>query len=398
MKTNLKAVLRSDLPSKNGLYRIDLVVYHLGKQNKVSTDKNVALKDWDKTKRRILSPSKDASLVNKYLSSQQAKFDKYMATKDAMDEEISLEEIKNLLKGKSSDKTNPEKMLITEIFDMYLSKLNTDNKRNNTIRNMKSAKTIICEFAEKKYKNSATISKINFNFIENMKAYLKTERKNSDATINKRLRNIRAVIKYANKKGYKVEDPFKDISLKSSEPKKIYLNDVEYGRFKNLELPKYVPEGMVMAKQLFIFSCETGLRYSDVMDLKWEHINGKMEMLKKRQVKTNNEVCVPLNDLPKMIIEKLGNKDSKTFVFPKITNQSLNRNLKELAELAKIEKHLTFHVARHTFASCLGKTFTNSIVMRLLGDSDPTMANVYVNMDDEDLVKKMQNFWQNLTA
>lgn len=399
MKTKLKMILRSDLPSKNGQFRIDARVHYCGKQYKFSTEKKVEPQYWDKVQGRVLSTSKDATLINKYISSQQALFDKYIATKDAMDEEISLEEIKDLLKGKSSNKNQSNKILIEEIFDFYLTKLKTDNARNNTVRNINSAKNVICEFAKKKYKHSATISKINFKFIEDLKAYLKTERKNSEASVNKRLRNIRAVIKYANKMGYKVDNPFKDISIKESKPKKIYLNEDDYNKFKRLELPINSPKGMFLSKQLFVFSCETGLRYSDVMDLKWEHIDSKLEVLNKRQIKTDGEVSVPLKDSSKMIIELIGGeKDSKKYIFPRMTNQTINRYLKKIAALAQIEKHITFHVARHTFASYYGKSFTNSMVMRLLGDADPTMANVYVNIDDNDLLKTMKEFWKNKTA
>jgi integrase len=398
MKTKIKMILRTDLPLKHGQFRIDARVQYCGKQYKFPTEKKISFLHWDKVQGRVLNTSKEASLINKYLSSLQALFDKYIASKEALDEEISIDEIRDLLKGKESNKHQSNKILIEEVFNKYIFKLKTDNRSKNTIRNMESAKKVICEFAEKKYIHSATISKINFNFMEDLKIYLKEKRGNTEASINKRLRNIRAVIKYAIKLGYVIEDPFKNMSIKESKPKKIYLNKDLYDKFKAFELTGNFPLGMSLSKQLFIFSCETGLRYSDIMDLKWEHIWANRVAIKKYQVKTKNEVFVPLSDLAQSIIVTVGDKSSSTYVFPRMTNQAINRCLKEIADLAKIEKHITFHVGRHTFASTLGAKFTNSRVMKLLGDTDPTMANVYINMDDADLLNEMQGLWGNVTA
>ena len=107
---------------------------------------------------------------------------------------------------------------------------------------------------------------------------------------------------------------------------------------------------MKLTKNIFVFCCETGLRYSDAMDLRWKHVDENMESILKVQVKTERQVFVPISNQAKaiMITYKNRNKDSKGYVFPRIDNQVMNRYLKEIAKMGGIDKNLTTHVARHT--------------------------------------------------
>jgi len=107
-------------------------------------------------------------------------------------------------------------------------------------------------------------------------------------------------------------------------------------------------------KDIFVFACFTGLAYIDVKNLTEKDIrtsfDGKLWVMKKRQ-KTNTESNILLLDIPKMIIDKYKDKRSNNKVLPVSSNQRMNSYLKEIADLCGIEKNLTFHLARHTFAT-----------------------------------------------
>ena len=113
---------------------------------------------------------------------------------------------------------------------------------------------------------------------------------------------------------------------------------------------KMVSERLEQVRDVFIFSCFSGLAYVDVANLKEDNIrksfDGNLWIITKRQ-KTNTDVNVPLLDIPKMILEKYKGKLPNGKVLPIISNQKLNAYLKEIADVCEIKKNLTFHTAKH---------------------------------------------------
>lgn len=106
-------------------------------------------------------------------------------------------------------------------------------------------------------------------------------------------------------------------------------------------------------RDIFIFSCFCGLAYIDVANLTQDNIvsmNGKMWIMTRRQ-KTNIPSNILLLDIPLMIIDKYKGKTTKGKLLPILSNQKMNSYLKEIADLCGIKKNLTFHLARHTFAT-----------------------------------------------
>lgn len=146
-------------------------------------------------------------------------------------------------------------------------------------------------------------------------------------------------------------------------------------------------------RDLFIFSCFTGLAYIDVMNLKAENIrknfDGKLWIMTKR-IKTNVKVNVPLMDIPKMILDKYAGQLPQGKLLPVISNQKMNAYLKEIGDVCGINKNLTFHTARHTFATMMltlgADLYTTS---KLLGHADVKMTQVYakiINQKKDDAV------------
>lgn len=395
MKTDFKLILRSDLPSKDGQSRIDVRVQLRGKQIKLSTIKKVKLQYWDSNQQRVLTGCKDAQLINKYLSRLMADINAYKAKKEVLDEEINLDDIRAIIRGKEKALEN-HFVPLSEIFDKYIQKLQLGTNRYNTLRNVRSTKKLTIEFARSKYKREPTIDLISFNFLENYKAYLKIHRGNKDVSINKRLRHLRTVVRYALKLGYKMSYPFDGLKISQGEPKCIYLTKFEYEQFKGIKLGASTPNQMKLSKDLFIFGCETGLRYCDIISLTWENVDEDLTIISKPQTKSNREVNVPISALAREIISLWGKKDDTNLIFPKASNQKLNEYLKVLANRAGIEKHITFHVSRHTFASHVAMVLSPAYVMKLIGDKDMRMVNVYINADKTDLMDAMVKHWNNV--
>lgn len=155
-------------------------------------------------------------------------------------------------------------------------------------------------------------------------------------------------------------------------------------------------ERLEHVRDLFIFSCFCGLAYSDVANLRQENIrksfDGNLWIMTKRQ-KTNTDVNVPLLDIPKMILKKYKGKLPDGKILPIISNQKLNAYLKEIADVCGIKKNLTFHVARHTFATTV--TLANDValqnVSKMLGHSSTRMTQHYARVLDNSIMKDMQD-------
>ena len=162
---------------------------------------------------------------------------------------------------------------------------------------------------------------------------------------------FKRIILIARNNGILIGDPFANYKIRLEKVDRGYLTEDE---IKIILKKKMVSERLEQVRDVFIFSCFSGLAYVDVANLKEDNIrksfDGNLWIITKRQ-KTNTDVNVPLLDIPKMILEKYKGKLPNGKVLPIISNQKLNAYLKEIADVCGIKKNLTFHLARHTFAT-----------------------------------------------
>lgn len=148
-------------------------------------------------------------------------------------------------------------------------------------------------------------------------------------------------------------------------------------------------------RDVFVFSCFTGLAYIDVAGLTQDNIrksfDGNLWIMTKRQ-KTNTDVNVPLLDIPKMILKKYKGKLPNGKILPIISNQKLNAYLKEIADVCGIKKNLTFHLARHTFATTttLSKGVPIETVSKMLGHTNIETTQIYARITNSKIGSDMQ--------
>jgi integrase len=148
-------------------------------------------------------------------------------------------------------------------------------------------------------------------------------------------------------------------------------------------------------RDIFVFSCFTGLAYIDVKNLTEKDIkisfDEKLWIMKKRQ-KTNVLSKILLLDIPKKILKKYKGKLQDGKLLPVLTNQKMNSYLKEIADLCRIEKNLTFHLARHTFATTI--TLTKGVpietVSKMLGHTSIKTTQIYARITDNKIGNDMQ--------
>lgn len=396
MKKSVKAILRDDLSTKGVEKRIDVRVYLNGRQTKFATPYSIVPAYWDKKTGRIIGNCAEKSIINAYLNGKGTEYERYLFKCEMMGETVELERIREIITGKAgtcpSEKANAT---FNEIFDAYIDKLRTDNRRERTIIGLLDLKKDIARFSKRSKK--WTIDLLDVAFIQEYKKYLRMVRRNVDNTINTKLNRLRSVVKWAGQLGYPIDDPFgKGLKFMSrSKPRAVFLTKDEYDGFLKKALPDKYGSAMQLTRELFIFSCETGLRYSDVMDLRWEHLkeDNQGTYISKIQCKTRELVEIPImSKIAKVLIAKYRRMSVGESVFPRISNNCVNKNLKLLAKKAGIEKPLSYHVSRHTFASHLANEGTPLyLVAKLLGDKSLDMVHrVYTNTDRTDLMEAMK--------
>lgn len=234
------------------------------------------------------------------------------------------------------------------------------------------------EFIKWKYgKQDIPLEKIKLQFLHEFEYYLKTERKQKQITINKTIQRFRKPIRVAVAEGIIDKDPF--VQFKPGRVKKevIFLTQEE---LKALEDHTFSQPRLALVKDLFIFCCYTGLAYNEMSNLKKEHIikgfDGN-EWIQMKRKKTGKMVSVPLLPKAKAILnhyKKVGN-----LALPKFSNQKINSYLKEIAGIVGINKSISHHMARKTFASTvlLFNDVPMEIVSELLGHSSIKITQEY---------------------
>ena len=173
-----------------------------------------------------------------------------------------------------------------------------------------------------------------------------------------------------------------------------YLSQLEVTRIHKYMLSDLCPATHRNTCTVFLFCCYTGLRYSDIEHLKYYNIepytlNGKEhKAIRIRMQKTQEEIIIPLSD---KALAFVGAGLPEATIFAVYTNQAVNRHLKEITKAADISKAVTFHTARHTFATlCISLGIDIKVVSKLLGHSKVAMTEIYAKVMDAQKFKAME--------
>ena len=261
----------------------------------------------------------------------------------------------------------------------------SDRKRS-TKENLLTTITVLQEF-----RPGLDFKDITYTFLRDFEVHLK-EKGNSVNTVAKHMRQLRTLVNEAINQGYIPSDayPFRKYKIKQAKGRKEFLTPDELKRLENLDVDKKLRHVL----DAFLFCCYTGLRYSDFCQLTPENIirvNGK-RWLYFKSVKTDVEIRLPLHLLFEgKALAVLERYDIVTD-FAKIgPNSEANKYLAQLAALARIRKHITYHTARHTCATLLvhqGVPITT--VQKLLGHTSVRTTEVYSEVLSNTIIRDLK--------
>ena len=364
-----------------------------GKISEISTKRTILPLRWNAKAQKVSGSSEESKSFNFYLKTfEQKVYDTYhelMREKES----VTCESLKNKLLGKG-ERT---RMLIP-IFEDHnnrMEKLIDKEFAQGTLTRYKTCLKHTKAFLKWKFNISdIDILKIDYAFLNDFELFLRTERDCNNNSAVKYIKNFGKIIRICIANGWINRDPFLNYSSSFNEVTRVFLNEQEIERLFNKDLKN---ERLYQVRYIFLFSCFTGLAYIDTQKLTQDNINigldGNKWIYTKRQ-KTKTTSNIPLLSKAEEIIDRY--KDHPACLnsgrlLPVLSNQKMNAYLKEIADLCDIKKELTYHIARHTFATTI--TLSNGVpiesVSKMLGHKNIKTTQHYAKILDKKVSEDM---------
>jgi integrase len=358
-----------------------------GERFEIGTKRYVLTNNWSAETGRVKGTTSNAKSVNNFLESLLSKA--YSHQRQILNEgkEFSMTEFKNKWLGVSTERI----YMLMEIFEEHNAQMKAlvgHEFSPLTLERYTTSKKHTQEFMKWKYKvDDMDIRKLNYQFMTNYEFWLKSVRKCDHNTSMKYLSNFKKIVNICIKSGWLDRDPFVGFKMTKREVERPFLVEEELNRIieKTFLMPR-----MSQVRDIFIFCCYSGLAYADVEKLTREEIttgiDGEKWIWTSRQ-KTESTTRIPLLPPALEILDRYKDDPQcliKKRLLPVLTNQKMNTYLKEISDACKITKKMTFHTARHTFATTV--TLTNGVpietVSKMLGHRNLKTTQHYAKILD----------------
>jgi site-specific recombinase XerD len=328
-----------------------------GHSTEISTKRKCKPENWNVEAGRLKGKSDSVKAFNAYLDTLQQKVFEAKRKLIEIDKELTAENIKNLLLGKD----NRKKHMLLEVFQNH-------NEQMETLVGQEYAPGTL-----ERYKTS-----YNHN------------------TTMKYLSNFKKIVIKCIKNGWLQKDPFIGFNMAKREVERTALTENE---LEIIQSKRFSIKRLKLVRDIFLFSCYTGLAYADVQKLKRSEImigvDGEKWIFTKRQ-KTDSSSRIPILPPALEILKQYQEDPQCKFqdkVLPVLSNQKMNSYLKEIADACGISKNLTYHIARHTFATTV--TLSNGVpietVSKMLGHRNLKTTQHYAKILDKKISEDMKN-------
>ena len=243
----------------------------------------------------------------------------------------------------------------------------------------------------------SSLNKLNYDFVYNFSHYILLNTKCTHNGMMKHIQRLKKITNFCIKNNYITNDPFISFKIKFKKSNRVYINNEELYILKNIKLNKSLNK----IRDIFLFACYTGLSYIDLYNLNIKNIqigDDNLKWIFIKRHKTDIPSNVPILPPALIILNKYKTQNNINGIFPMISNQKTNIALKEIARLCNFNKKLTFHCARHTFATTI--TLTNGVpietVSKMLGHNNIKTTQIYARVIDSkisaDMMKLRQKF------
>ena len=357
-----------------------------GQRAELSAKRDAHISKWNSQSQRVDGRTENIRELNSYLEVLLS--DVYKKHKELIQEEVAItaDSLKNRILG-----VEAKERTLLALFTHHnkrVEKLVGQEFAAGTLERYKTVKKHLEEFLKAEYKiPDIPLRKINHQLIIDFEYYLKTTRNCGHNSTQKYIKNFKKIVRLAMANGWIAIDPFLNYKVRLDNVERQYLTKEEIQTMLDKDLHT---SRLEQVRDIFVFCCYTGLAYSDVKKLttnnivlgidgdKWINVN---------RTKTNTRSNIPLLPVALDMMEKYKDHPEvliKGKLLPVLSNQKSNAYLKEIADLCGINKNLTTHLARHTFATTV--TLTNGVpiesVSKMLGHTSITTTQHYAKIID----------------
>jgi site-specific recombinase XerD len=377
-----------------------------GKRAEVSTHKKVITDNWDPSTGYAKGLGEEARILNQYLDSLKSRVNKQYNILDSLGKEITADALKNSLMGVSE-----RKYTLIETFnyhnEQFRQRVGVDFVYGSYQHYLATFSKIKNFLSFQYHKSDITLDDLKNQFVTNFEYYLKTKEGCCHNTAMKHIKHLKKVIRMAISNDWLQRDPFINFKCSYKETNRGYLTPEE---LETLSQKQFSIHRLEVVRDIFLFSCYTGIAYSDVVALTNDDIttgiDGEKWVIIYRH-KTGGRSPIPLLPQALTIINKYRDCpecDNSGKLLPVKSNQKMNAYLKEIADLCEIKKDLSTHLARHTFATTI--TLANGVpietVSKMLGHSSIRTTQIYSKVVDSkisnDMLKLKDQLNQNVKS
>lgn len=377
-----------------------------------NTQQHIKPRFWDKTNERVIPQATNATSINNVIKDYKNRITSIVENAFMQPEPIPItnDYIRNELK-KYLNAFEP--IHFFDYYDKWL-KYNATKDSEQTIKGYRTVKKHLLSYATE-HDIHLTLNNMNVEFLTDFVAYFRdSTTPNGDSysenTLFKWIKTIRLFMNWCIDRDYTKNDSYKKFKIAEIPTEIEYLTQHELQQIAEIDIQANTPHDKV--RDIFLFGSNTGLRFIDLMNLKFEHINFEKKVLEIRPIKTSKKqatIEIPLLEQSLKIIQKYQNQPDQNRPLPSISNQKANQYIKEICQLAGINKPciradkktpkyelITMHCARHNFViHCLESGMERETIMAITGHKNDKTFKRYVQISSTQRTKEMYKLQTN---
>lgn len=398
--SKLTLVFRKDKLNKKGNAPINIKISTRGKKKFIATGYSIKLEDWDFDKKVVKPSYKNSARLNFNLRKLLNEYEEKLLELESKNKFTSIGLIKEKITLNNSTKFFP-------YFDSHVQEF----KKKNSLAMYKRGEVIKRKLMQFLNNEGFLIEEFDKILLKKFEVFLREKFNNSNTTIYSNMKYIKTIILKYIKDGHMSYDknPFLNYSIKMDPSTRAYLTSEELLKIENLELD--VNSNIFHHRNIYVFSAYAGgLRISDVLQLKWDNLQDDKLVLTIKKTKKTLCIRIPNKALEIIKLYDYPAKKADDYIFPLLKCRNpknpldlfnaissattyTNSDLKEIVKRTKIEKKVSFHTARHTFATrALQKGMRIEYVSKYMGHSDIKETQIYAKIINQELDKAIEIF------
>lgn len=391
--------------TKNGELQLYIRVVVDLKRTEIATTHYIPIKVWNQRLRKIRPSFSKAIFLNSFIDNAISEINQIFLKEVSQNKTITSQDIKNIYLGIDDNKTTHKTIL--EAFNYHNTKMEEQVKIGQvvkkTLERYNITKNKVRAFMKSQYKvKDMPLPDLRLRFVTEFEHYLLTKGKLQTNTAHKYIKNLKKIMNMAVGLDWIPSNPFNNFRCSYTAPKREVLTQDELDILGSKEISI---ARLSEVRDVFLFCCYTGFAYSDIYNFEYNAITKGMDgeyWLSTERQKTGVKESVPLLPVAMGIITKYRGHPyciSANRLLPVNSNQRYNAYLKEIADICGIEKKITSHIARHTFATTV--TLANGVpietVSSMLGHSSIRTTQVYAKVIEKKVSEDMQNLKEKLS-